>query len=48
LWDRFEFVYMLKHGCWLNMAEIELDVLSGQCLNKRKENISVVRRETDA
>lgn len=33
LWDRFEFVYTPKHGSWLNMAEIELHVLNGQCLN---------------
>lgn len=24
IWDRFEFIYMPKHGSWLNMAEIEL------------------------
>ena len=29
LWDRFEFVYTPKHGSWLNMAEIELNVLNG-------------------
>ena len=34
LWDRFEFVYTPKHGSWLNMAEIELNVLIGQCLNR--------------
>lgn len=28
LWDRFEFIYTPKHGIWLNMAEIELNVLS--------------------
>jgi hypothetical protein len=33
LWDRFEFVYTPKHGSWLNMAEIELNVLIGQCLS---------------
>jgi hypothetical protein len=27
LWDKFEFVYTPKHGSWLNMAEIELNVL---------------------
>ena len=30
LWDRFDFVYTPKHGSWLNMAEIELSVLSKQ------------------
>ena len=33
IWDRFEFIYTPKHGSWLNMAEIELNVLMGQCLN---------------
>ena len=36
LWDRFQFVYTPKHGSWLNMAEIELNVLTGQCLKRRK------------
>ena len=38
LWDRFEFVYTPKHGSWLNMAEIELNVLAGQCLKQRIDN----------
>lgn len=29
LWDRFEFVYTPKHGSWLNMAEIEINVMVG-------------------
>lgn len=48
LWDRFEFVYTPKHGSWLNMAEIELNVLSGQCLKRRLDNIEAVRREVSA
>lgn len=48
LWDRFEFVYTPKHGSWLNMAEIELNVLTGQCLNRRIESIQVIRREVRA
>ena len=48
LWDRFEFVYTPKHGSWLNMAEIELNVLTGQCLNRRIDDIAVVRREVRA
>ena len=43
--DRFEFVYTPKHGSWLNMAEIELNVLTGQCLNRRIDDIAVVRKE---
>ncbi len=45
IWDRFEFVYTPKHGSWLNMAEIELNVLTGQCLNIRIDDIAVVRKE---
>jgi len=48
LWDRFEFVYTPKHGSWLNMAEIELNVLIGQCLNRRIDDIEVVRKESTA
>ena len=48
LWDRFEFVYTPKHGSWLNMAEIELNVLNGQCLNRRIDQISTVRKECQA
>jgi hypothetical protein len=43
--DRFEFVYTPKHGSWLNMAEIELNVLTRQCLNRRIDDIAVVRKE---
>ena len=45
IWDRFEFVYTPKHGSWLNMAEIELNVLTGQCLNRRIDDIAFVRKE---
>jgi transposase len=48
LWGRFEFIYTPKHGSWLNMAEIELNVLTGQCLNRRIDNIETVRREVAA
>ena len=48
LWDRFEFVYTPKHGSWLNMAEIELNVLISQCLNRRIEDIEVIRKESSA
>ena len=42
IWDRFEFVYTPKHGSWLNMAEIELNVLIHQCLDRRIDNIGKV------
>lgn len=45
LWERFEFVYTPKHGSWLNMAEIELNVLIRQCLSRRMESIELMRGE---
>jgi len=48
IWDRFEFVFTPKHGSWLNMAEIELNVLNGQCLNRRIDNIETIINEVDA
>lgn len=47
IWDRFEFIYTPKHGSWLNMAEIELHVLNGQCLNRHISTIGVVQEEVD-
>jgi len=35
LTDKLEWHYTPKHGSWLNMAEIELSVLSRQCLDRR-------------
>tara|TARA_B100001105_G_C22336974_1_gene419462 strand:+ start:556 stop:1209 length:654 start_codon:yes stop_codon:yes gene_type:complete len=46
IWDRFELVYTPKHGSWLNMAEIELNVLMGQCLNRRIDNLETMKKET--
>lgn len=48
IWDRFEFIYTPKHGSWLNMAEIELNVLMGQCLNRRIDNMATIRKEAEA
>ena len=48
LWDRFKSVYTPKHGSWLNMAEIELNVLISQCLGRRIDNIEEVRQEVSA
>ena len=48
LWDRFEFVYTPKHGSWLNVAEVELNVLTRQCLNRRLDSIDVLRDEVAA
>jgi len=48
LWDRFEFVFTPKHGSWLNMAEIELHVLNGQCLNRHISSMKKIKQEVDA
>jgi hypothetical protein len=45
IWDRFEFIYTPKHGSWLNMAEIELNVLNGQCLSKHIDTIKKIKSE---
>lgn len=45
LMERFELVYTPKHGSWLNVAEIELSVLSGQCLSRRIGKIETLKRE---
>lgn len=35
---RIEFHYTPKHASWLNMVEIEIGVLRGQCLDRRIDN----------
>ncbi len=46
LMNRFEVHYTPKHGSWLDMAEIELGILGRQCLARRIDNITDLRRET--
>jgi len=36
--DKIEFVYTPKHGSWLDMAEIELNILHNHCLKERMES----------
>ncbi len=45
LLDRLEIHHTPKHGSWLNMAEIELSVLSRQCLNRRIPDAATLARE---
>lgn len=42
---KLEFHYTPKHGSWLNMAEIELSVLSRQCLDRRIGEEETLKRE---
>jgi hypothetical protein len=45
---KLEFHYTPKHGSWLNIAEIELAVLSNSCLSRRIPDEPTLRREVDA
>lgn len=45
---RLEFHYTPKHGSWLNIAEIELAVLSNMCLSQRIPDKETLRREVNA
>jgi hypothetical protein len=45
---RFEFHLTPKHGSWLNMAEIELSVLSRQCLDRRIRDQELLASEVKA
>jgi hypothetical protein len=46
--DKLEIHYTPKHGSWLDMAEIELGILSRQCLDRRIAGIDVLKREVSA
>jgi hypothetical protein len=45
---RLEIHHTPKHGSWLNMAETELSILSGQCLNRRLESKELLTSEVAA
>lgn len=45
---RLEFHYTPKHGSWLDIAEIELNVMTRQCLARRIDNIDILRSELSA
>jgi len=46
--ERLEIHHTPKHGSGLNVAEIELSVLSRQCLDRRIETADELRREVTA
>ena len=46
--DRLEFHFTPKHASWLNMAEVELSVLSSQCLKKRIPTMQHMQQEVTA
>jgi DDE superfamily endonuclease len=43
--DKLDFRYTPKHGSWLNMAEVEIGVVLGQCLDQRIPDMATVRRK---
>jgi len=45
---RVEFHYTPKHASWLNMAEIEIGVLTRQCLDRRMPDLPTLTREVGA
>jgi hypothetical protein len=45
--DKLEIHHTPKHGSWLNVAEIELSVLSRQCLNRRIPDKDTYEREIE-
>ena len=48
LLDRLDIHYTPKHGSWLNMAEIELGVISRQCLDRRIPDKTTLKNEIAA
>ena len=48
MFQRLEFHYTPKHASWLNMVEIEIGVLRGQCLDRRIGEREVLVSEIDA
>ena len=45
---RLEIHYTPKHGSWLDIAEIELHIMTRQCLSRRIAEIGVLRSELSA
>lgn len=43
-----EIHYTPKHGSWLDMAEIELNVMTRQCLSRRIDTIARLKNELSA
>ena len=49
VWDRFTVHYTPTHGSWLNQAEIEIGLLSRQCLGTRRiPDLKTLRKEVTA
>jgi hypothetical protein len=46
--QRLEIHHTPKHGSWLNIAEIELSVLTRQCLDRRIDDLDTLNAELAA
>lgn len=46
--DRLEIHYTPKHGSWLNIAEIELSLLTRQCLQRRLPTMEALQQQAQA
>ena len=46
--NKLDIHYTPKHGSWLNMAEIELSILSRQCLDRRIPDQDTLKKEVTA
>ena len=46
--NKLEIHFAPKHGSWLNMAEIELSILSRQCLDRRIPDQAALKAEIEA
>jgi len=48
LLGKIEWHYTPKHGSWLNMAETEIRIMNGQCLDRRMDSQSLIAKEVAA
>jgi hypothetical protein len=48
LTKKLEFHYTPEHSSWLNMAEVEISVLTEQCLDRRLGSLVIVVKEVGA
>jgi hypothetical protein len=43
--DKIEWHYTPKHGSWVNMAETEIGIMDGQCLDRRLDSQTLIAQE---
>ena len=46
--DKIEWHYTPKHGSWVNMAETEIRIMNGQCLDRRLDSQERIAGEVAA